>query len=501
MKAFKLENIKSFKESENIELKPITIFVGKNSCGKSSLIRFPVVLAQTFQEDVISPLLLFGNMIDYGNYDDIVNKHVSEPIGFEIQYSSQELERQMRRVTFGITRNKISKFSKKYKKVILKVKICKSNKKMVVQRIELLLDKDTICLIDRSDNGQYLLELCCSNLLENDMGKYSFSGIKFSFQRFMPIFDTDEILNKYKSQLENIENIDEIIEEVTMNYGYFEEENQNRDKELVAKLYNTIILTTSLFRAINSMLVEEARGLTYIGPFRENPKRTYRDSESTYNDVGVRGENVSMLLRQDAQANRELLNEVSNWFRDAMECKLDVRDVGSSLFSVVVKKGDDCEDNIIDTGYGISQVLPIVTQLYNTYGAMSREQQRYFGIRQKNVFILEQPELHLHPAAQAQLADLFVNNVINNKSRKLLIETHSEHLIRKLQVLIADPEVKIDNDQVAIYYIDKDSDNNSIIKNMKIASNGQFEDEWPSGFFDKSYELTKLLLRANRRGK
>ncbi len=77
MKTFSLNNIKSFSCSDEIEIKPITVFVGKNSCGKSSLLRFPVMLAQTFLDDALTPLLLFGNLIDYGNYDDVSYRHES----------------------------------------------------------------------------------------------------------------------------------------------------------------------------------------------------------------------------------------------------------------------------------------------------------------------------------------------------------------------------------------------------------------------------------------
>ena len=72
MQKFALDHIKSFTHSNEIEIKPITVFVGKNSCGKSSLLRFPIVLAQTFKEDALTPLLLFGKFIDYGNYDVVV---------------------------------------------------------------------------------------------------------------------------------------------------------------------------------------------------------------------------------------------------------------------------------------------------------------------------------------------------------------------------------------------------------------------------------------------
>ncbi len=153
----------------------------------------------------------------------------------------------------------------------------------------------------------------------------------------------------------------------------------------------------------------------------------------------------------------------------------------------------------MDVGYGISQVLPIVTQLYNANNTKlnGRASLSYQG----TTAIFEQPEIHLHPAAQAQLADLFVNCVTDKKNpvNRILIETHSEHLIRKLQVLVADPESGIDSDQVAIYYVDKNEEGNSYIEKMELCENGQFEKAWPSGFFDKSYELTKLLMRAGRK--
>jgi predicted ATPase len=113
------------------------------------------------------------------------------------------------------------------------------------------------------------------------------------------------------------------------------------------------------------------------------------------------------------------------------------------------------------------------------------------------ISIIEQPELHLHPAAQAELAELFVSCVSENKNRNLLIETHSEHFIRKLQVLIADSNYKISNEDVAVYYIDKDQDGIATINRLKIMPNGKFEKKWPTGFFDKAYELSMELLKAS----
>ena len=77
----------------------------------------------------------------------------------------------------------------------------------------------------------------------------------------------------------------------------------------------------------------------------------------------------------------------------------------------------------------------------------------------------------------------------------ILIETHSEHLIRRLQSLVANPDNKFTKDDVAIYYVDMDKQGDSTVTKMEMNDSGQFLQKWPSGFFDKGYELSKELLQ------
>lgn len=338
----------------------------------------------------------------------------------------------------------------------------------------------------------------CWEDFEVEMGRLHFS-------RFVPRLDEEEITKIYveKKNLRDREK-EHIFSILDEGYNLSAKSLQKSEKEADwYKLYINLIMIDSYFSGIANYLNGYAREISYVGPFRENPKRTYRDSESNYDDVGVRGENAGMLLRQDAQNDRVLLSAVSKWFQNAMGYTIDIKDIGSSLYSLVVKSdidGDEKEtDNIIDVGYGISQVLPIVTELLNG-NDNSKEAYREY-VLPKKVFIMEQPELHLHPAAQAELANLLVDSANMSRSRRILVETHSEHLIRKLQVLIADPEIPIDSDQVAFYYVEKDDEGNSHIIKMDINKNGQFEKAWPTGFFDKSYELTSELLYANSKMK
>lgn len=498
MKKFSLNNIKSFKHSDEIEIKPITVFVGKNSCGKSSLLRFLVMLAQTFRDDSLTPLLLFGDLIDYGNYNDVAYRHGTDSIGFKINFGPELVQRIRQRNHIYYNNRKNVKFES-VKSMELEVCIDKPGKKLQVCKVELFLEGKRLCTVNRKED-QYIIELyqifeeakwksCETELFTSDM----------NFYKFIPDFNEEELIERYSEKNGLLKECAESSSEPKLFFDMSEyiENNVWEDKQQEVKLlYQTLTIIDIYFRSIQEYLRSEAERIAYIGPFRENPKRIYRDKESNFNDVGVNGENTSMILRQAAQEDQKLLENVSEWLNKTMGYSLSINDIGNDLYSLVVC-GNGETDNLIDVGYGISQVLPIVTQLYNRNN-YKRNPYVFQRSRRKTV-IFEQPELHLHPAAQAQLADLFVDCISDKQGavNRILIETHSEHLIRKLQVLIADPDVGIREDQVAIYYVDKDEKGDSHIEKMDLCENGQFEKEWPTGFFDKGYELTKMLMRAN----
>ena len=504
MRKFKLSNIKSFVESDEIEMKPLTFFVGKNSCGKSSLIRFPVLLAETFKENINTPLLLFDNILDYGNYDDVVNKHKSGAIGFTLEFGpeigSNTLGRYIPYLYRRIgNRNTIERTISEIEKASIKIKIAKPDRKMVIQEVELgINDKDIFKLT--LDEQVYTIFLNGGDNYENTSMKVDASMLRF--KQFIPELDIGGIMCRYIEKNSIYDNEEKKLYSAIVTESIIdldEEKIKDCSEESWYNIWGELILADACMSGIYRNMKRFAQEVSYVGPFRENPQRSYRDSESNYNDVGVRGENVSKLLRQDAQENKILIQNVSRWFKNSMGYTIDIKDVGSSLYSVVVKSDASSdgtnEDNIIDVGYGISQVLPIVTQLLMNEVSVDSVYGR--GAVKKKTFIIEQPELHLHPAAQAELAKLLVESIKINRSRRVLVETHSEHLLRKLQVSIADPDVDISSDQVAIYYVEKDECGNSHVRKMEINKKGQFLEEWPSGFFDKSYELSSELLYVN----
>lgn len=138
--------------------------------------------------------------------------------------------------------------------------------------------------------------------------------------------------------------------------------------------------------------------------------------------------------------------------------------------------------NLAQASSGLLQLLPIITALLN------KDKRGDSSIK-----IIEQPELHLHPKLQSELATFFTSK--NVEQSILFIETHSEHIVRKLQVLVAE-RIK-GKEEIGIYYFSKDQQTGiSQIKRMELEENGFFKEPWPNGFFDEASDLAYALLDA-----
>lgn len=123
-----------------------------------------------------------------------------------------------------------------------------------------------------------------------------------------------------------------------------------------------------------------------------------------------------------------------------------------------------------DLGVGISQVLPVIVNCV---------------ANNNTTVLIEQPELHLHPRLQGDLADLFIETAITGKQKNTyLLETHSEALILRLLRRVREGVIKPDD--IAILYVSP-SDKGSMVKHIRIDEDGDFMDRWPNGFFEETY--------------
>ena len=526
MRSLGLKNIKAFKDTGDIKLAPLTIFVGQNSCGKSSFIRFPVVLSQSFNDES-SAICLHSNQpgtIDYGNFEDVLHQHKGNSFSFSFseryiyllgspKNSSprfrdlQDLKTDcMVRSTITFTRSKGQKaneiyigkydidfdgglaYSFVYSKGTYALSIKKMIEKGEIKEVDYcfsIKQQRPMLLRDPISEARYSI-LLKDKILEGIINAY---------------FPKEEGLFEAAKKAINDES-NRLPFDVDPDPDFYDKAYKltRKQSQMIKTMYNAGCQAFEIQRQMNRQLYFDIQNLHYIGPFRNNPQRIYRRDESVTNLVGHSGEYASDMLINDYISQGKLTESVSKWFLDSFGYSIQLHElkynnIGSGYYQIVLQESNSTEErNIMDVGYGISQVLPIVIQ----FAEATIDEKALRRNSDNEFFVIEQPELHLHPAAQAKLANLFVRALLNGKAlhRRILIETHSEHLIRALQVMIADPNCFINNKMVKIYYVDKDGEGESYIKEMEITEEGQFVEEWPSGFFDKSFELSRALLKA-----
>lgn len=190
----------------------------------------------------------------------------------------------------------------------------------------------------------------------------------------------------------------------------------------------------------------------YLGPLREFPQRDYLWARSRPSDVGQRGEKVvdAILAATEARETRNLKPRshlkqfqemIAYWLREmGLIESFSVVEIaeGSNRWQTRVKtRAGASEVLLTDVGFGVSQVLPVVTLL------------QY--VPEGSTVILEQPEIHLHPLAQAGLADVIIQAATHRRVQ-VILESHSEHLLLRLQRRIA--EESISSDDVKLYFCD-----------------------------------------------
>lgn len=265
----------------------------------------------------------------------------------------------------------------------------------------------------------------------------------------------------------------------------------------LANYRNAGILTEFPLR-LEELLV----GLSHVGPLREPPKRTYSWAGDDVPDVGQRGERAIAALLSARQAGRrfsrgpgEGLRDfdvfIAEWLRDlGLIESFEVVPIapGRREYEVRVRTGKSSpEVRLGDVGFGVSQVLPALVQAFHA--------------RPGTTVWMEQPEAHLHPRVQAALADAFlcaVRGSENGSPRniQLVVESHSEAFLMRLQRRIAEGEVAAR--EVAVYFV-RPTASGADLEALRLDAYGEIEN-WPEDFFgDDMLEIMARTQAALRR--
>jgi predicted ATPase len=237
---------------------------------------------------------------------------------------------------------------------------------------------------------------------------------------------------------------------------------------------------------------EQMDRLFYLGPLRDFPRRDYLWTRSRPTDVGRRGEKAidAILAATDAFETRKIKRKgrgmpfqkmVAYWLREmGLIESFSVNEIasGSNRWQAHVKTRSGASEVLLpDVGFGVSQVLPVVTLL------------QY--VPEGSTVILEQPEIHLHPLAQAGLADIIVHAATTRRVQ-VVIESHSEHLLLRLQRRIAEEAIAATD--VKLYFCDAPQ-GVSALTQLEVDLFGNIKN-WPKNFMGDAFGETVEAERA-----
>ncbi len=242
----------------------------------------------------------------------------------------------------------------------------------------------------------------------------------------------------------------------------------------------------SRFEAAYETLMDR---IFYLGPLREPPQREYRWSGASPADVGPRGErSVDAILAatarhrrmntREGERNRSFQAVISRWLqRMGLIDSFKMQEVapGSSLYQARVQKNRGGPETMLtDVGFGVSQVLPVLVLLYY--------------VPRGSIVLMEQPEIHLHPSVQSDLADVMLA-VAKRRRVQIVVESHSEHLLRRFQRRAA--EGKVSSSDLKLYFV-SNQNGEAQLNDLKLNRWGQIEN-WPEHFFgDEMGEIAAI---------
>lgn len=449
---FQWKNFKSFSDTGNIEIKPITILLGSNGSGKSSLIQPLLLLGQTLESaDKSVPMMTRGEYINAGTFKDIVHNHIDNNM-----------------VEFKFTFPMHDSYYKKGKAPKLGdippyhivLKYASGNEGMPQ-----LVSFEAIDFYDRSmlkrelqSDGFYSLDFMHDLSSEENVYKL----IKEQKPRRF-IFDDSDII---KSHLRYNNNDDK-------------EGPQRIQFSKSASVYLSVISYTEMH--LRSLFVD----MKYIGPLRDYPQRFYEFSGEFHPEVGPRGQYTYSLLYQmlkDSKTSR-YLNKWLQSFNLVKSVKCNRLESRPDLLEILVLPNDcNVQINYVDSCFGVSQIMPLLVQCLMA--------------DKDDLIISEQPEIHLNPNCETVLADFFVE-MVNSRKLNFIIETHSEHYLMRLRTHVKKGNIK--HEDIAIYYTES-SASGKTMRRIELDDCGNFpNNDWPTNFFNQA--LSEGLMFATAKNK
>ena len=536
-----IENFKGIKEPIRVDFKPITLLFGPNSAGKSTIVQALHYALEIFERNNLDPdrTSIGGNVVDLGGFETLVYNHdVSKSIRLKIELDLQDED--LPQYIDGYEDIGLSQFSDKQ---IEKISMCATSaaievsvkwsrqlSRPVLFQYKVEINGAHLATIETTDDGKqvFLSKINPLNpvFLENISPDEAQGIIKRYFAEESAGEDEFEKLGPILPALMTNFKMEKGIAGLTQPIGIagagtampqwgkaldFHGPIWADDTDRIDE-GNLLMCLSALIVGPGELVRDGLKKMCYIGPMREIPPRNFTPEKSpdpSRWSSGLKGwdilytaekwfiEQLNRWLNQEDRLNAGYTIEVKR-FREIGEddpisilinegVGLEEMDmIQTRMSEIPIKSRVSIRDEKTgielmpqDVGIGISQTLPVII------GALHIKE---------GILAIEQPELHIHPALQVSLGDLFIS-----RSREsqvcFLIETHSEHLMLRFLRRIRETDEgdlppgkdPLRPDQLAVYYVEQGGTGVSVSP-IRISEDGEFIDHWPKGFFSERAE-------------
>jgi predicted ATPase len=516
LKKIGVTNLRSLRSIPPLRIAPITVLLGKNSVGKSTFARVFPLFRQSAERKKQSPVLWFGNLVDFGSLARTVSVGEKEiSFCFHIQ---MELPR---RRGGGLIQSAISQ-----PKIPVEVTITlgedETQQSGVAKKVTVSL-LGSVVSVDLSPSDLFIPFVTFNGIavkqVSDDQRMVSFQGDIFPLMYFLkrntdsagqttfqyiPNPWDDQATQKIKFavhqntstatcrriaqqiSLGTKDQIEQAIGGIVGPSGWTSlKQSVVRRRKLAADLHQALILANlgEVFEQVDVTLSSYFKGVRYLKPLRATAERYYRRLDLSVSEIDPDGSNLAIFLDSLSLGQLSLFRD---WTKKYLDIDAYPKRDGDQVVVMAQGRNDAEAFNIADMGFGISQVLPIAAQLWVTT-------QNAKGPQSTSIVVLEQPELHLHPDSQARLADVFAGAIRSNTGQarldgpSILIETHSQHVVNRLGQLIE--KGVLDASEVSILLFESSEATRSATE-VKVA---EFNDQgilknWPYGFFEPESE-------------
>lgn len=429
LKNIALQNFKCFEEMPELELGKITLLTGANSTGKSSLIYGILGVLQSARYPLV--FSVNGRYVEMGNFLEMVNNHDGD------------------------------------KKIVISQTFVDSESDLSYS-IKTEWGNDTV-------GNPRLLSCECSSKYFHLLQNTNSNGDLYLSLDYVPAnnpnsIETQELLSFIKQEEDNslnkYKNIKDFLKYSTEEVHFKNFCIVNKGGALNNVDSNIKYPYLAVIKDIAEMLSKYNKGVNYISSFRQPAQRIYAEKNGFKEKIASNGEGF--------------INELLTW-KDSNDNKFDsfvqsMKNIGVLADVIPTRMGDgqfkvnirvhenDKEVNLSDAGFGISQFMPIIISDVE--------------LGKDSTLYISQPEVHLHPKAQANFGDYLVSQIDQNK--RYVIETHSEYLINRLRLAIVNGDLP--EEDIKVYYISQENEGTKL-HTISFNRKGQIIGA-PKDFFD-----------------